>query len=315
MAQLNGLEYIEEKYVPSKKLSTILSSFFNQIYSQELYKNILEILKKSISWEVIMYKAAHNVEENYFYLNLLFNKIQSIIDPDQNLMEFFKSVVTSIKAKMDSMDSMELIVLNFLKKFILIGGNLKQEIAVGTVVEVLEFKAVELKPIEANKKIILFIKILPLVVSILGFCVYYFLDDRFILYYNNNIYRKMVLKFYNGLFFDKLFIDVIVAKFYLFSYYSFYKNIESSFFQKYNIYIFEKNVYDYYFFLKIFSKGQFFVYILIVLFFMYLYFMIFFICKFLNFKFLPIIIILFSFSFLLKWTILKDSLKKKWSYL
>ena len=61
------------------------------------------------------------------------------------------------------------------------------------------------------------------------FCIYYLLDDRFLLYYHNYFYRLIVLKFYNGLFFDKLFIDVLLSKFYLFSYYSFYKNLESSF--------------------------------------------------------------------------------------
>jgi len=102
----------------------------------------------------------------------------------------------------------------------------------------------DLNTTNVDVQINLYIKILPLIVSILGFCVYYLLDDRFFLYYHNYYYRLLVLKFYNGLFFDKLFIDVLVSKFYLFSYYSFYKNIESSFFQKYNIYIFEQNIFS-----------------------------------------------------------------------
>ena len=155
----------------------------------------------------------------------------------------------------------------------------------------------------------LFIKILPFIFSVFGFCVYYLLDDRFVLYYHNYYYRLIILKFYNGLFFDKLFIDVLLSKFYLFSYYSFYKNLESSFFQKYNIYIFEKNIFNLYFFLKIFSKGYFFVYILIVLCFIFFYFLIFFILNFLNYTFLPMVLILFIFSFVCKWKILKNYIK------
>jgi hypothetical protein len=142
----------------------------------------------------------------------------------------------------------------------------------------------------------IFIKILPLVVSILGFFFYYFLDDRFFIFYHNNYYRFLFLKFFNGLFFDKLFIDVLLSKFYLFSYNSFYKNIESSFFQKYNIYIFEKNIYFLYFFFKIFSKGYFFIYILIVLFFIFFYFLFFIYFLFLNYYFLTTIILLFFYS-------------------
>ena len=155
-----------------------------------------------------------------------------------------------------------------------------------------------------SKQIVLFIKILPLFFSLGGYFVYYFLDNRFILVYHNYYYRKLYLKFYNGLFFDKLLIEVLLTKFYLFSYYSFYKNIELSFFQKYNIYIFEKNILNFYFFFEMFSWGYIFIYILIIFCFIFYYFLLFFILNFLNYMFIPMIVFLFIFSFFIKWEIL-----------
>ena len=150
-----------------------------------------------------------------------------------------------------------------------------------------------------------YIKIIPLLFTILGINCYYFLDNRFIFYYYIYSYRLIFLIIYNGLFFDKIFIDVLVSKLYLFSYYSFYKNIELSFFQKYNILIFEKKIFNLYFFIKTYSKGQFFIYILLVLYFLFSYYMYLYTLIILNYIFFPIIITLFFFSFINKWKSLK----------
>jgi len=128
-----------------------------------------------------------------------------------------------------------------------------------------------------------FIKVLPLFFSILGFCFYFFFNDRFFLWYKNGFYRNLVFIFFNGLFFDKLLIDMLVSKFYFFSYYSFYKNIESSFFQKYNILFFEKQVSNIFYTFKWLVKGHFFIYLLIVLKFIFIFILFFIVSVILNF--------------------------------
>jgi len=247
---------------------------------------------------VALFKNTYGNPEAFFTELSLYKMVDQ-----NNILIKGKNILNFINVK-----GVQETIVNALDNIINKHNNIIKETKVNT--KVVSFSLLNFVLVSSNDmQISLYIKILPLVVSLLGFSVYYLLDDRFILYYHNYYYRLLVLKFYNGLFFDKLFIDVLVSKFYLFSYYSFYKNIESSFFQKYNIYIFEKNVFSLFFFFKIFSKGYFFVYILIVLCFMYFYFLFLFILKFLNYSFIPLVLILFIFSFIFKWNILKDFIK------
>lgn len=128
----------------------------------------------------------------------------------------------------------------------------------------LNFKLYFLKLFE----IIFFIKIMPLIVTLLGFIFYIYFDNVIYKFYEISYYRLFHIIMFNGLFFDKLYVDFILGKFFFFSYYAYYKNIEALFFQKYNIYIFQNITKLFFFYLKSILRGDIYSYILLVLLFL-----------------------------------------------
>jgi NADH-ubiquinone oxidoreductase chain 5 len=114
-------------------------------------------------------------------------------------------------------------------------------------------------------------KLMPLFITLFGFFVYYLLDNRLYIYYQNKNYRNIYYIFYFGLFFDKFYVEKLLSLFYYFCYESYYKNIEVGFFQKNNIVILEKYFLKKFTFLKHFSSGFFYLYILVVIFFIFIF--------------------------------------------
>jgi NADH-ubiquinone oxidoreductase chain 5 len=152
--------------------------------------------------------------------------------------------------------------------------------------------------------IIVIIKVMPLIITVLGFLSYYHIDNINYKFYKLTFYRKLHLLMYNGLFFDKLYVDYIVGNFLRLSYYSYYKNIEALVFQKYNIYIFEKLSHKAIVSLKFIISGKIYSYILLVLVFVGLWFILFISFYFLNVVYFLDLLILISICFFFNTSIL-----------
>ena len=110
------------------------------------------------------------------------------------------------------------------------------------------------------------IKLFPLYVSILGFIIYYNFDLKRYNYYNNKKIRKIQYLLYNGLLFDKLYINKILIGFLNISKESYYINIETKLYQNINKMLIENIIKKWSASIKNLNKGRFQVYILYVIF-------------------------------------------------
>lgn len=123
---------------------------------------------------------------------------------------------------------------------------------------------------------------------------YYYLDLKYYIYYYNNFYRVINKVIYNGFFFDKLYIDVILIKLLYISKESYYFNIEAGILQKMIKILVDSLLNKSYKNIKTIVKGFLHVYILIIIFFMISIYIIYVFFFYLNITmFLSVIVLIF----------------------